>query len=261
MLALPPSRRAGALLRLFTPVLALMLSLTLTACGDDEDDPLAPDNPIIGTWASVETGEYIRITRSEMQFFFDFGSCIARLDARIRAQDGDVYTIDLGGGLVGQLEIQAAGGELTIDNGDEVSVLEASSVDVDDFDICEDQPDGEFDPDLATCSSLPALELDGAVSGGLTTTDPIAGGYRYDMYRLQIATSQSVHIDMTSDQLDSYLYLYAASDTRLTEDDDGGDVPPDARITASLNAGCYIVVASSFGFAELGDYVLSVTTF
>ena len=248
----------AAWLRRAAPLLALSMFLALAACGDDEPDPLAPDNPIIGTWLS-ETGEYIRITRREIQFFVDFGSCVARIDGRIRGQDGDVYTIDLGGGLVGDLEIRAVGGELTIDNGEDVAVYEATNFDVDQLDICEELPDGEFEPELATCSSLPALAIGEETAGALTAGDPIAGGYRYDMYRLDIENAGTVRIDQTSTEIDAYLYLYAPSGARLMEDDDSGDVPPDARMTAALEAGCYVVIASSFNFAELGDYVIGVT--
>ncbi|HEX6589848.1 MAG TPA: hypothetical protein VF039_12570 [Longimicrobiales bacterium] len=253
-----PSRLAAPLRRA-APLLVLSMLLGLAACGDDEPDLLEPDNPIIGTWVS-ETGEYIRITRREIHFFVDFGSCVTRVDGRIRGQDDDVYTIDLGGGLVGELEIRAVGGELSIDNGEDVFFYEATNFDVDQMDICEEVPDGEFEPELATCSSLPSLVIGEEVAGALTAGDPIAGGYRYDMYRLVVGSAGAVRIDLTSNEIDAYLYLYAASGARLMEDDDSGDVPPDARITAALEAGCYVVIASSFGFAEVGDYVIGVTS-
>ena len=256
----------AGLLRRATSLLALTTVFTLAACGDDDDDDdgFGPGGDITGTWTAEEGGvtEYVRITANTVEFYSDLGGdCFLTVEAEIVSRDGNEYTIDFEG-ETDVVEITRSGDQLTVENGTESFVYTRSSVNVDNLEICTGTPDGEFEPDLATCSSLPTLDIDDVVAGSLTTGDDLdPNGYRYDQYRIQLGASANVRIDLGSDDIDSYLYLFSSGGNLITSDDDGGDVSLASRITESLSAGCYIVVASSYDPGELGDYMLGFTTF
>jgi len=64
-------------------------------------------------------------------------------------------------------------------------------------------------------------------------------------------------MSMTSSDVDAFLTIADFDGTVLAEDDDGGS-GLNARMRVQLEAGSYIVVASSFGAGEVGAYTLSV---
>lgn len=77
-----------------------------------------------------------------------------------------------------------------------------------------------------------------------------------DAYELNVGAGGRT-ISMTSSEVDAYLTLAGFDGTVLAEDDDGGS-GLNARMTVQLEAGSYIVVASSFEAGEVGAYTLSV---
>lgn len=258
---MPSSRlvdRAAALLRRAAPLLAILAALGLTACGDDDDDggPLGPGSDVIGTWQGAEVDEYVRITTDEIDLYVSLGDCYAHFTYEIVDVDGDVFTIEIEG-LQGEIEIRRDGADLVIDGG-EPTVYEESNVDLTGLTICDDLSGPEdFDPTLATCTSYDPITLGVTDGGTLSAADPSdPNGYYFDAYRLQLDAETEVQLDLVSDEIDSYLYLYSSTGTLLQADDDGGDEPFASRIVRSLSAGCYIVVASSYDTGEVGAYVI-----
>jgi hypothetical protein len=80
-----------------------------------------------------------------------------------------------------------------------------------------------------------------------------------DIWMFQGAAGQTVTIDLTSDQFDSYLQLLDASGARLSEDDDsGGNL--NARISFTLPANAqYQIVVNNYGSSRrMGVYTLWV---
>lgn len=248
--------RTAVLLRRATPVLAVLAALSLAACGGDDDDdggPLGPGSDVTGTWYGGAAGGYVRIGTEEIDLYVDLGDCYFHVTYEILDVDGDTYTLNFEG-MQGQIEIRRDGADLIIDDGEEL-IYEASDVDVDTLTICEGIG-GNLEPMLGTCTSYDPLVLGVPDGGTLSTTDATdPNGYHYDAYRLELASAGTVEISETSDDIDSFLYLYSAAGVLLeSNDDDGGNF--DALITADLDAGCYIVVASSFGPGETGSYVI-----
>ncbi|MBD7940525.1 PPC domain-containing protein [Brevundimonas guildfordensis] len=87
-----------------------------------------------------------------------------------------------------------------------------------------------------------------------------AEAYRYDDYRLNLRAGQRLEAEMTSDDFDAYLEVYADGALRqsLASDDDGaGDLNPRLLFTAP-EAGAYIVRARPFSGMETGDYRLTL---
>lgn len=86
--------------------------------------------------------------------------------------------------------------------------------------------------------------------------------YRYDDYRVQVRAGQRLEAQMTSDDFDAYLEVYAdgqTSRTALASDDDAaGDLNARVRFTAP-ESGRYIVRARNYSGMETGDYILSLS--
>jgi len=77
-----------------------------------------------------------------------------------------------------------------------------------------------------------------------------------DAYELNVGAGRRT-MSMTSSEVDAFLTIADFDGTVLAEDDDGGS-GLNARMTIQLEAGSYIVVASSFEAGEVGAYTLSV---
>ena len=85
-------------------------------------------------------------------------------------------------------------------------------------------------------------------------------GYRYDDYRVNLRAGQRLDAQMTSDDFDAYLEVYAEGSLRqslASDDDSAGDLNARLRFTAP-EAGVYIVRARTFSGIETGDYQLSL---
>lgn len=102
----------------------------------------------------------------------------------------------------------------------------------------------------------------GQTSGGvLTYGDPVVlDGRRGQVWALEGSAGQSVTIDLTSDEMDAYLYLVGPGLIEpLSDDDSGGDL--NSRITHTFpESGTYRVIVSSLDSASTGSFTLRVTS-
>jgi hypothetical protein len=79
-------------------------------------------------------------------------------------------------------------------------------------------------------------------------------------YQLTISTAGDYRIDLVStDVSDTYLYLLDQSGTFIVSDDDGGE-SVSARITRTLEAGSYQIVAATFSEEQSGSHTVTVTS-
>jgi hypothetical protein len=98
------------------------------------------------------------------------------------------------------------------------------------------------------------------VAGALSTADcDLGDGSFADIYRLTVTATQGVQIDLATTAFDAYLLLVDASGNLVAEDDNAGG-GSNARITRSLAAGTYFIVANSYDPGSTGAYSLSVRT-
>lgn len=84
--------------------------------------------------------------------------------------------------------------------------------------------------------------------------------YRYADYRVSLAAGQRLEAEMTSDDFDTYLEVYAEGAMRqslASDDDSAGDLNARLRFTAP-EAGVYIVRARNFSGMATGDYHLTL---
>lgn len=109
---------------------------------------------------------------------------------------------------------------------------------------------------------LRALRLGQPVAATLTADDPRYGTRgHFHAYRLDAKAGQRFEVSMSSDDVDSYVWV-ARSVSGLTEeigadDDGGGDTNARLRFRATA-AGTYFVVAQSLEAAAVGAYELRV---
>ncbi len=116
--------------------------------------------------------------------------------------------------------------------------------------------------DLGTLGSTPGSELR---AGGSWTTEDCDSRFRNNSdahtYRFEIAQTGRIRIDVTSPDADSYLYLLDEDGSRIAEDDDGGVGALDARIERELQAGAYLIEATTTAGRARGaaDFEVAVT--
>jgi hypothetical protein len=124
-----------------------------------------------------------------------------------------------------------------------------------------------IDPDAASGRGSPAtrdvrtLTVGAPVSGELDGGDPTfeAGEY-HDTYVFDADAGDTVRIELSSADFDTYLGLITPSGEEIANDDFEGD-PERSVIALTLSeAGRYRVQATSYGAAETGRYRLALTT-
>lgn len=107
-------------------------------------------------------------------------------------------------------------------------------------------------------ANLVALNV--TYSGTITTQDCVdaADNIRYDFYRLDLAQTTAVIIEMDGTGLDAFLFLYNFNtlDSIAAHDDIIPGVNQDARIAMSLGAGSYLIRARTYDAGQTGSYTL-----
>ena len=111
-----------------------------------------------------------------------------------------------------------------------------------------------------SCDGSPQIEVGESINGTLQSGDgQDVDGAWLDAYILPIDTEgTSVTIDMTSSEVDAWLYLLEEDGSVVDVDDDGGS-GLNARITQTLARGCYTIEATTFSPGDVGAYTLSVS--
>ena len=124
--------------------------------------------------------------------------------------------------------------------------------------------------DDASCETIDLGELSNALGSELTandrwTTEDCDSRFRSNSdahtYRFEISAIGRIRIDLMSSDADSYLYLLNEDGSRITEDDDGGVGALDARIERELQAGAYLIEATTTAGRARGpaDFKVVVT--
>lgn len=94
-------------------------------------------------------------------------------------------------------------------------------------------------------------------SGAWSSSDCKLDNNRYyDMYAFRISRGAHVVIELSSSAADSFLGLLDGDDL-IVDDDSGGGL--DARISRTLSAGTYLVIATALDRERTGDYSLWIS--
>lgn len=101
--------------------------------------------------------------------------------------------------------------------------------------------------------------LQASLSGQLTATDAAgSNGIYYDDYQLNFSRGQSVTIDLTSTELDTFLYVYE-NGVEIASNDDVPD-SRNSRVTFTPSPGNNYVVRASSYFQQEGSYTLDASS-
>ena len=118
------------------------------------------------------------------------------------------------------------------------------------------------DPDCAPTSlTLPATGTTGTWADDCQSTVPDRGYARF--YTFTLTEETEVAIDLSSDSIDTYLYLRAdsaISGTALHENDDIDGGNRNSQIAETLAAGTYTIEATTYYEDDAGSFTLSVST-
>ncbi|MGK7310824.1 MAG: PPC domain-containing protein [Candidatus Longimicrobiales bacterium M2_2A_002] len=238
---------------------AVLLVLPLVGLAGCDLITGSDDDGIEGVWALTETtrSEFLEITSGTLDVYMRVDSCYYVERLIISEHQGDRYTMtDSISSFSFTLRMYREGDNLVVENGNALLTYQPSSQNLSELERCAVQAGGGDDPSIA-CSSLPAITIGEPISGDLTTSDDLFNSRYYDLYGLTVSSETQVQIDALSDVVDTYLYFYGADGTYIAENDDGGaDV--NARLTGTVQPGCYRVEVTSFGDGETGPYTLSV---
>lgn len=122
--------------------------------------------------------------------------------------------------------------------------------------VAQQQP-AMFDEQQAKKLDLNSLiEVNGNL-GRESKVLPVDNSY-YDLYAFEGKAGQSISIDMSSEQIDSYLILLNSNGQELAQDDDSGG-EKNARIVITLpEDGTYKLLANSYEAGESGEYKLKI---
>ena len=114
-----------------------------------------------------------------------------------------------------------------------------------------------FDEQQAKKLNLNGLvEIDGNL-GSESKVLPVDNSY-YDLYAFEGKAGQQIYIDMSSEQIDSYLILLNSNGQELAQDDDSGG-EKNARIVITLpENGTYKLLANSYEAGDSGEYKLKI---
>lgn len=99
---------------------------------------------------------------------------------------------------------------------------------------------------------------------GLAINDKIAQADASDIgklgktYSIQMKAGQTYTIDLESNDLDSYLYLFDSKGKKLAEDDDSGGDLNSRIVFRAPSDGVYHLIATSLGGDDTGDITLRV---
>lgn len=99
---------------------------------------------------------------------------------------------------------------------------------------------------------------------GRWTTEDCDSRFRTDSdahtYRFEVVEGGRIRINLSSAEGDPYVYLLAEDGSRITDNDDGGDVL-DARVERDLAPGVYLIEATTVGGRGRGpaDFTLTVS--
>lgn len=217
---------------------------------------------IEGTWTQTEGSQASTVVVTPTSYTAYDGAatgCREVYAFEITDRDGDDYVLTSMVGDELELTIRNEAGTLVVTFANGFTLrYDPSTDDPSTFDIC-----GGGDESATACADLPPITVGGTINGELTTSDPLAPiepggtGYYYDLYGLTLASAQQVRIDESSSVIDPLLRLWDADGNFVAVNDDNA-TSLNSTIEMMLDAGCYIVEASSYDWEETGAYTLTV---
>ena len=232
----------------------LALALTASLPSACDDNPILGPGDYQGTWSLTDsTGTVVLVVTSDSIHEYDedpISDCFEHTAYRITEIDGREFELATAADTI-RVELYRDGDQLVAVAGDRESRYGDSGVDPASLPLC--PPPGV----VATCGELEPLAVDSTVEGEIEETDADnPDGTHYDLYRVEVAASDTLRLDMSSD-FDNYLILFDSLGTFVALNDDRSDRTLNARIRREFEPGCWILMATTAFADDFGDYELS----
>lgn len=233
---------------------ALVGSLVLAgaACdgGGGGDDP----GEVQGTWALVADSlgaEFIRVEGDQIEVFSEdtIADCYERLFYEVLEVSGSEFEITDQVDTF-SVELRRDGDQLIVSAFGDAEAYSATSVDLTTLPVCV-----MAGPDVE-CGDLQSMRLGLEMGDAIEATDSRnPDGSHFDLYRIEVTERTDLVVEMSSSDVDSQLLVFDASgEFTGFANDDASDLTLDARVAPTLDAGCWIVMATTSGPAEFGFY-------
>lgn len=252
-----PTTRTPARRRRAAGLGSLLLLLLPGACGDN---PVFRDpGDVNGTWTlPSDKGDavFLVVTADRIDEYREdpIADCFEHTVYTILETEGYDFRIASQTDTF-SIELRREGDDLLVTVFDSLRAYLPSTQDVGSLTLCTPNNPG------VVCAEQPGIAIGASIEGELASTDPEnPDGSRRDLYRLDVAATTALRIDMSSTEVDSYLVLYEEDGAVHSQNDDRSNLTLDARLTPTLEPGCYLIGATSAGPGELGDYTLEVST-
>ena len=105
-----------------------------------------------------------------------------------------------------------------------------------------------------------STSTNGSISAGQTVTGELESVGDQDWYAVSLTAGTEYTIDLTSSDVDSYLYLMNSSGTQIDSDDDSGGNLNSQIVYTPTSSGTSYLVSDSLGNNDIGSYQLSIST-
>lgn len=236
-------------------VAACALACAVAACGDSPSDET---DAVEGAWRYDGAGgvqHYIHVAGDDVTTWDEVpgADCFVRVSYRVIEVDGPSFRLTSGADTF-SIRLTRDAEDLTVSAFGASVKYARTTLDPATLPTC-----GVPNPGVA-CADLMPLPIGTASEFSLEGSDETdVEGRHHDLYRIDIAAATDLDIDMESSEIDSYLRLHDASGALLAWNDDASNLTLDARISAALQPGCHILVASSASPDEFGDYSLDIS--
>lgn len=228
----------------------------LAACGGDSERRAGDVQGIWALVADTAGSVYLRVGVDDVEVWMEdrIADCFERTLYTVIEVDGATFRLDDGADTIA-VQMRRDGDELILTAFEDSEAYAATDVDLASLPLC-----GQANPG-AVCAELPPLAVGNSLVRTLSPADPEnSDGSHRDLYRLDIQATTSLVVEMSSTDVDSYLVLYDASGADIVEfNDDLSDLTLDARIAPTLEPGCWILMATTAGPDDFGDYLLRVS--
>jgi hypothetical protein len=115
--------------------------------------------------------------------------------------------------------------------------------------------DSTFVNDQLGCDEVRGFSVGSDTSGRLDLGDcQLQDGSAVDYYRVNVSGSRTVHVLLTSNQINPYVVIMDRYGNVVVEEDNGGT--GFSEILTNLPSGTYYIAATSYEIGEYGDYFL-----
>jgi len=215
----------------FLPLLGLFLFLA--ACNDSPTDPVRAASVEVEGPTTMTAGQ---TAQAEVTVMDEDGNLLLDHPVEWESSNPAVATVDEVGFII------------SLEAGTTTITAAANGVS-DSFEL-------EVEPD--PCTVLVGELVPGdTVEGELTEASCLIEGWFHDPWLLEMESSTTVQIDLSSEEFNPFLILTDSDVNEIAMDEDSGE-GDDARISLELPAGFYFIWASTVGEQEVGEYQLSV---